>query len=139
MAKQDGGGPTFWQSFKEFVDQGSIFEIAIAVIMGGAFGKIISSLVDDLLMPIIGLLMGGINFTSLELRVGEAVINYGTFIQSITDFLVIAFSLFIMIRILVRLNIKKAEESPEPEEVSVSSEEKLLSEIRDLLREGMKS
>ncbi|NLZ27546.1 MAG: large conductance mechanosensitive channel protein MscL [Firmicutes bacterium] len=139
MAKQDRGGSTFWQSFREFIDQGSVFEIAVAVIMGAAFGKVISSLVNDLLMPVMGLLLGGINFTSLELRVGEAVINYGTFIQNITDFLVIAFSLFIMIRVLVRLNIKKVEESPDPGESNASSEEKILSEIRDLLKEGIKS
>lgn len=135
MAKHSTDRFTLWKSFKEFVARGSVLDLAVGVIIGAAFGKIVSSLVDDILMPIIGLLLGGINFTSLEFRVGEAVIRYGTFMQSIMDFSIIAFSLFIVIRALIRIKIKKEEEPAESVEYIASNEEKLLSEIRDLLKE----
>lgn len=137
MAKHTTDRFALWKSFKEFVAKGSVFDLAVGVIIGAAFGKIVSSLVDDILMPIIGLLLGGIDFTSLEFRVGEAVIRYGAFMQSVLDFLIIAFSLFIVIRALVRIKIKKGEEEEisEPVEHIASNEEKLLSEIRDLIKE----
>jgi len=80
-----------WKEFKEFAAKGNVVDLAIGVIIGGAFGKIVSSLVNDIVMPIFGLILGGINFTGLEFRVGTAVIKYGAFIQSVVDFLIIAF------------------------------------------------
>ena len=116
--------------------KGNVMDMAVGVIIGGAFGKIVSSLVDDVLMPLIGKLTGGVDFTSLAITLGEgetaAKLNYGTFIQNIIDFLIIAFCIFLMIKGMNKLNKKKEEEpAPEPEP---SNEEKLLGEIRDLLK-----
>jgi len=90
------------KEFKEFIMRGNVLDLAIAVIIGGAFGKIVTSLVNDILMPIIGLLMGGIDFSSLALRVGDASINWGLFIQAIIDFLIVAFVIFMIIRVANR-------------------------------------
>ncbi len=87
-----------WKEFKKFAAKGNVLDLAVGVIIGGAFGKIVASLVDDIIMPIIGLLLGGINFSDLEIQVGDAGIKYGAFIQSIIDFLIISFSIFIFIR-----------------------------------------
>ena len=126
----------FISEFKEFAMKGNVMDMAVGVIIGGAFGKIVSSLVDDVLMPLIGKLTGGVDFTSLAITLGEgetaAKLNYGTFIQNIIDFLIIAFCIFLMIKGMNKLNKKKEEEpAPEPEP---SNEEKLLGEIRDLLK-----
>jgi len=121
-----------WKEFKEFAAKGNVVDLAIGVIIGGAFGKIVSSLVNDIVMPIFGLILGGINFTGLEFRVGTAVIKYGAFIQSVVDFLIIAFSLFLFIRSINRMKKKDEEMPKEPEP---SREEILLAEIRDLLKE----
>ncbi len=126
----------FIKEFKEFAMKGNVMDMAVGVIIGGAFGKIVSSLVDDVLMPLIGKLTGGVDFTSLAITLGEgetaAKLNYGTFIQNIIDFLIIAFCIFLMIKGMNKLNKKKEEEpAPEPEP---SNEEKLLGEIRDLLK-----
>ena len=126
----------FIKEFKEFAMRGNVMDMAVGVIMGGAFGKIVSSLVDDVLMPLIGKITGGVDFTSLAVTLGEgenaAKLNYGTFIQNIIDFLIIAFCIFLMIKGMNKLNKKKEEEpAPEPEP---SNEEKLLGEIRDLLK-----
>jgi large conductance mechanosensitive channel len=91
------------KDFRNFVMQGNVMDLAVAVIIGGAFGKIISSLVGDILMPLIGLILGGIDFTSLSLKVGNAVVTYGTFIQNVVDFLIIAFVIFLMVRAMSRL------------------------------------
>jgi len=121
--------------FKEFAMRGNVMDMAVGVIIGGAFGKIVSSLVDDVLMPLIGTVTGGIDFTSLAITIGEANIKYGQFIQNIIDFLIVAFCIFMMIKGINKLSKKKEEEpaapAPEPEP---SSEEKLLGEIRDLLK-----
>lgn len=126
----------FIKEFKEFAMKGNVMDMAVGVIIGGAFGKIVSSLVDDVLMPLIGKITGGVDFTSLAVTLGEgenaAKLNYGTFIQNIIDFLIIAFCIFLMIKGMNKLNKKKEEEpAPEPEP---SNEEKLLGEIRDLLK-----
>jgi len=121
-----------WKEFKEFAAKGNVVDLAIGVIIGGAFGKIVSSLVNDIVMPIFGLILGGINFTGLEFRVGTAVIKYGAFIQSVVDFLIIAFQLFLFIRSINRMKKKDEEMPKEPEP---SREEILLAEIRDLLKE----
>ena len=126
----------FIKEFKEFAMKGNVMDMAVGVIIGGAFGKIVSSLVDDVLMPAIGMLTGNVDFTKLALKIGEgenaAVLNYGTFIQNIIDFLIIALCIFLMIKGMNKLTKKKEEEpAPEPEP---SNEEKLLGEIRDLLK-----
>lgn len=89
--------------FKKFVMRGNVIDLAVAVIIGGAFGKIVSSLVDDIIMPLVGLLIGGINFTGLKFTVGSAAVNYGTFIQNIVDFLIIAIVIFLMVRAISML------------------------------------
>ena len=111
-------------------------DMAVGVIIGGAFGKIVTSLVDDVLMPLIGMVTGNVDFTSLVCKFGEgenaATLKYGVFIQNIIDFLIIAFCIFLMIKGMNKLTAKKEEEpAPEPEP---SAEEKLLGEIRDLLK-----
>ena len=127
---------SFIKEFKEFAMKGNVMDMAVGVIIGGAFGKIVSSLVDDVLMPAIGMLTGNVDFTGLALKIGEgegaAVLKYGTFIQNIIDFLIIALCIFLMIKGMNKLSRKKEEEpeaAPEP-----SNEEKLLGEIRDLLK-----
>lgn len=123
-----------WKEFKEFAARGNVVDLAVGVIIGGAFGKIVASLVDDVIMPIIGLILGGIDFSALEFQVGEAVIKYGAFIQSIVDFVIIAFSIFMIIRAVNKFKKKEEEEPPEPEEYVPTKEETLLMEIRDLLK-----
>lgn len=135
---------SFKQEFKEFVLRGNVMDMAVGIIIGGAFGKIVSSLVDDILMPLIGLVTGGINFTELKYVIkpaeinaaGEEIIaattlNYGLFIQNVVDFLIIALVIFMMIRAINSLRRKHKEpEAPAPEP---SDEVKLLTEIRNLL------
>lgn len=133
--------------FKAFAMRGNVIDMAVGVIIGGAFGKIVSSLVNDIIMPLIGIVVGGVNFTDLKWvitpasvdeagnEIAESTLNYGTFIQSTIDFLIIAFSIFVMVRVITKITTrKKAEEeaAPAPEP---SNEEKLLAEIRDLLKE----
>lgn len=119
--------------FKEFISKGNIVDMAVGVIIGSAFGKIVSSLVNDIFMPLIGIIIGGLDFSKLTLTVGEAVIAYGTFIQNIVDFLIIALCIFMMIKVLTKFK-KKEEVKPEP--VKESEEVVLLREIRDLLKEN---
>ena len=116
--------------------KGNVMDMAVGVIIGGAFGKIVTSLVDDVLMPAIGMLTGNVDFTKLALKIGDgdsaAVLQYGNFIQNIVDFLIVAFCIFLMLKGINKLTKKKEEEpAPEPEP---SAEEKLLTEIRDLLK-----
>jgi len=129
------------KEFKQFALKGNVLDLAVGVVIGGAFSKIVTSLVNDLIMPILGLLIGGVNFTSLQFKIpsripgGAAVlIKYGLFIQSIIDFLIIAFSLFIFIKAITSIRKKETKEViavvPTP-----SKEELLLTEIRDLLKE----
>jgi large conductance mechanosensitive channel len=100
------------KEFREFAMRGNVMDLAIAVIIGGAFGKIITSLVNDVLMPLIGLVLGGINFSEQSIVVGDAVVMWGAFLQSILDFLIIAFVIFMLVRALNRL--KKEEPAPAP-------------------------
>lgn len=120
------------KEFKEFISKGSVIDLAVAVIIGSAFGKIIASLVNDVIMPVIGIILGGLNFSELSATVGSAVIKYGAFIQSIIDFLVIALCIFFIIKLINRLKRKKEEVPAEPPKPS--NEELLLAEIRDLLK-----
>lgn len=125
------------QEFKDFAMRGNVIDMAVGVIIGGAFGKIVSSLVDDMLMPLIGTLTGGINFTELSVNVGDAQIKYGMFLQNILDFIIVAFCVFMMIKGINNLAKKKKEEEAAAPEAPAepSAEEKLLTEIRDLLKE----
>ena len=122
-----------WSEFKKFAMKGNVIDLAVGVVIGGAFGKIVSSLVADIIMPLVGLLLGGINFSGLSFPVGDDVIKYGLFIQSVVDFFIIAFSIFMVIRFLNRF--KKKEEEAEVV-AGVDKKEELLTEIRDLLREN---
>lgn len=118
------------QEFKDFIARGNVIDLAVAVIIGAAFTAIVTSLVDDIIMPIIGVIIGGVDFTSLAITVGDAQITYGNFIQAIISFLLIALVLFLIIRSLNKV-IKAKEAAP----AGPSAEEVLLTEIRDLLRE----
>jgi len=127
------------KKFKEFALKGSIFDLAVAVVIGAAFSKIITSLVEDLITPILGILLGRINFSSLKYTLpssiagGTAVsIKYGLFIQAVINFIIVSFALFIFIQAIQSVKKKKIEEDIMLEP---SNEEKLLSEIRDLLKE----
>ena len=143
------GKCSFLQEFKAFAMKGNVIDMAVGVIIGGAFGKIVSSIVADVIMPPIGLLVGGVNFTDLKwvlkpavLEDGKEVVaavtlNYGNFLQVTFDFLIIAFSIFMFIKLLTKLTEKKKEEAPAapPAPPAPSREEVLLTEIRDLLTE----
>lgn len=121
------------EEFKAFALKGNVIDLAVAVVIGGAFGKIVSSLANNIIMPLAGVAAGGVNFADLSFNVGDAVIGYGVFLQSIIDFTVVAMGIFIAIKILSSLQ-KKEEAKPESEKVVESSEEvKLLREIRDAL------
>lgn len=137
----------FIQEFKDFAMKGNVVDMAVGVIIGGAFGKIVTSVVSNILMPPIGVLLGNVDFTELKITLKEAVmegenvvseavtLNYGQFIQDVVDFIIIAFCIFLMIKGVTKLTTKK--EEPKAEEPAPapepSAEEKLLTEIRDLL------
>ena len=122
------------KEFKEFIQRGSVIDLAVGVIIGGAFGAIVTSLVNDILMPLVGIVLGGVDFTQLSIQVGEATILYGNFIQAIVNFIIIAFVIFLIVRSYNRLQTQEEEEAP-PAPPEPSPEEKLLAEIRDLLKE----
>lgn len=130
------------KDFKEFAMKGNVVDLAIGVIIGGAFGKIVSSLVSDVIMPLLGLLLGGVNFTNLKLTLNglasekPITLNYGNFIQNVFDFLIISFSIFLFVRLINRFRIK--EDVEELAVSKISKEEELLTEIRDLLKEQSK-
>ena len=141
------GKSSFLQDFKSFAMKGNVVDMAVGVIIGGAFGKIVSSVVADIIMPPLGLLVGGVNFTDLKwvMKPAEVVdgkeiavtLNYGNFLQVTFDFLIIAFSIFLFIKLLTKLTAKKEEEAPAapPAPPAPSKEEVLLTEIRDILKE----
>jgi len=125
--------------FKKFAMRGNVLDLAIGIIIGGAFGKIVASLVGDIIMPILGLVVGGVNFTNLQLVVRAATatspaitVMYGQFIQSVVDFLIVAFAIFMVIKALNRFQRKAAEKPAGPP--APSKEEILLTEIRDAIR-----
>ena len=125
-----------WQEFKKFAVRGNVIDLAVGVIIGGAFGKIVSSLVNDIIMPLVGLILGGIDFSGLSWKVGEAEVKYGAFLQTVVDFLVIAFSIFLFVKLLNNLHgrIKKQEETKQTAP-TMTKEQQLLTEIRDLLKQ----
>ncbi|MGC6588601.1 large conductance mechanosensitive channel protein MscL [Paenibacillus sp. FSL W7-1279] len=125
------------KEFKTFALKGNVLDLAIGVIIGAAFGKIVSSLVSDIIMPVFGLILGGVDLSGLKATIGDATLTYGVFLQTVVDFLIVSFSIFMFIRTLNRFKRKeetKAEEPPAP-----SKEELLLTEIRDLLKQQNKA
>ena len=141
----------FLKEFKEFAVKGNVMDMAVGVIIGGAFGKIVTSVVNDIIMPPIGLLVGGVDFADMKLTMKQAVLdaagevvspavtwNYGAFIQQVVDFTILAFCVFILVKLINSLNKKKEAPAPAPApapEPQPSKEEVLLTEIRDLLKE----
>ncbi|MDO4341327.1 MAG: large-conductance mechanosensitive channel protein MscL [bacterium] len=119
------------KEFKEFISKGNVIDLAVGVIIGGAFSKIVSSLVNDIIMPLIGIVIGGINLTNLTLKLGDATVNYGVFLQNILDFLIVALCIFIFVKIINKFNRKK--ETP-PAPPKKDDKTILLEEIRDLLK-----
>ena len=117
--------------FKAFISRGNVVDMAVGVIIGAAFGKIVTSIVNDLLMPLIGIVLGGVNFTDLSITIGSAEILYGAFIQTVIDFLIIAFCIFLIVKFFEKF--KKKDEIKE--EIKKSDEALLLEEIRDLLKD----
>ena len=136
----------FIEEFKKFAMRGNVVDMAVGVIIGGAFGKIVTSVVNDLVMTVLGVLVGGVNFTDLKLTLKEAVmdgetvvspavtLNYGNFLQSTFDFLIIAFSIFMFIKLINKLSRKKEEAQPATPPAP-PADVQLLTEIRDLLKE----
>lgn len=120
--------------FKEFIAKGNVVDLAVGVIIGSAFGKIVTSIVNDILMPLLGIVIGGVDFTSLSIKIGDAVVTYGNFIQNVIDFLIIAVCVYIMISIINKVTSKLKKEEEKKEEAKKSDEVALLEEIRDLLK-----
>ena len=121
-----------WAEFKTFISRGNVLDLAVAVIIGGAFGAIVNSLVNDIIMPLVGVIIGGLDFTGLSITVGSSVILYGNFIQAIINFLIIAFSIFLVVKAANKFQ-RKQEAAPAPPPPP-TKEETLLAEIRDLLK-----
>lgn len=123
-----------WNEFKKFAFKGNVVDLAVGVVIGAAFGKIVSSLVKDIITPLLGMVLGGVDFTDLHFGYGKSAVMYGNFIQTIFDFLIIAASIFMFVKVFNKLTSKKEEEKeeeiPEP-----TKEEELLGEIRDLLKQ----
>ncbi|OEC00682.1 Large-conductance mechanosensitive channel [Lysinibacillus sphaericus] len=124
-----------WKDFKEFAMKGNIIDLAIAVVVGGAFGKIVTSLVENIIMPLVGVLTGGIDLTeSFMFGSGTAQVKLGVFLQSIIDFLIIAFAIFLALRLMTKFTRKKEEAVVEEPTPVLDAKEELLKEIRDLLK-----
>lgn len=122
-----------WKEFKEFAFKGNVLDLAIAVVIGAAFGQIVSSLVDNIIMPLIVAITGKVDVSTLEVAIGATTLKYGLFLQSIIDFIIIAFSIFLFVRLLMKF---KRKEEPAKEEAPASdAKEELLKEIRDLLKD----
>ncbi|MDV6377298.1 large conductance mechanosensitive channel protein MscL [Sporosarcina sp. GW1-11] len=123
-----------WKDFKEFAFKGNIFDLAIGVVIGAAFGTIVSSLVENIMTPIFGILLGGLDFSQLSYTVDDAEIKYGLFIQSIIDFLIVAGSIFVFLRVLMKFKMQEPEPVEEEEAKPLDMKEELLTDIRDLLK-----
>lgn len=125
----------FFNEFKEFISKGNVMSMAVGIIVGTAFTAIVTSLNQDIITPLLGLILGQIDFTSLSLTVGNASVTYGNFIQAIITFLITAFTLFLILKAFNRMTAKKEAEAPaEPEPEPIPEDIQLLSEIRDLLK-----
>lgn len=130
------------KEFKAFISKGNVVDLAVGVIIGGAFGKIVSSLVNDILMPIIGVLIGGVDFSNLSIKIGEAKITYGMFIQNVIDFLIIAFCVFLFVKVINKLSSianKQAKNEEKEKEEIVETELSVLKEICEELKINNKS
>lgn len=123
------------KEFKKFIARGNVLDLAVGVIVGGAFSSIVSSLVNNIFTPILGLIMGGIDFSNLSITFRDTKIMYGAFIQSIIDFLIVAFCLFLVVKATNKINIKREE----PKKVTKSEELKVLEQIRDLLNDELQN
>lgn len=128
---------SFWGEFKAFVSRGNVVDMAVGVVVGGAFKSIVDSLVADIIMPAVSTLTGDVNIADLSASVGEINIKYGSFLQSVINFLIIAFTIFCVIKLMgsVRAKFEKKKEEAVEEAPQISAEEALLTEIRDLLKE----
>lgn len=125
------------KEFRDFINRGNVIDLAVAVIIGGAFSAVITSLVNDIITPILGIFLGGVDFTSLAITVGQANITYGNFIQAIINFVIVAWVIFLIVRSINQLQSRfnpAKEEAPTPPP-EPSDEVKLLTQIRDLLQE----
>ncbi|MBP5684291.1 MAG: large-conductance mechanosensitive channel protein MscL [Bacilli bacterium] len=120
------------KEFKEFINKGNVMDMAVGVIIGGAFGAIITSLVNDIIMPLVGIITGGVDVSNLSVKVGDATLAYGNFIQAIINFLIIALAIFLMVKTVNKLTRKKEEKKEE--KPAKSEEVKILEDIRNLLR-----
>ena len=129
LAKKGG---KFINEFKEFISKGNVLDLAVGVVIGSAFGKIVTSIVDDIIMPIVGAIIGGIDFTGLSVKIGQANITYGNFVQNVIDFLIVAFCIFVFIKVINKFQRKTEEEVVE--EVKKDEQVVLLEKIRDLLK-----
>jgi large conductance mechanosensitive channel len=125
-----------WNEFKKFALKGNVIDLAVGVVIGAAFGKIVSSLVNDIFTPLLGLIVGGINFSKLSYTFGKAEITYGAFIQNIFDFLIVAFAIFLFVKAINRFKKKEAAVVVAP--AQPDQKEALLMEIRDLLKQDAK-
>lgn len=126
------------KEFKEFISKGNVLDLAVGVVMGSAFSGIVTSLVNDIIMPFVGLLIGGIDFSGMKATVGKASIMYGNFIQNIVNFLIIAMSIFVFIKFINRLSKKVKKEEEKAAEKKEDPQTKLLEEIRDELKKSNK-
>lgn len=134
IEKKKGVGKMI-KEFREFITKGNVLDLAIAVVMGAAFGKIVSSLVNNIITPLIGILLGGVNFSSLSITVGNAVVQYGEFVQAVIDFLIISFAIFIFMKVANAL-IRKKQANEEEVLEAIPASEQYLKEIRDLLQKN---
>lgn len=125
------------KEFKKFISRGNVVDLAVGVVVGGAFSKIVTSLVDNIIMPLVGIIIGGIDFSGLVLKINDAKIEYGLFIQNIVDFLIVAFCIFMVIKFINKLT-KKQEKQEEAKTPAKSDEVLLLEEIRDLMKKDIK-
>ncbi|MNM72029.1 Large-conductance mechanosensitive channel [compost metagenome] len=124
-----------WKEFRAFALKGNVLDLAIGVIIGAAFGGIVTSLVNDILMPVVGLLVGGIDLKEMQFQYGDTILKYGAFLQTVIDFFIVSFSIFLFVKGINKLKRKEKEE-PKPEAPPApSKEEELLAEIRDLLKQ----
>lgn len=123
------------KEFKEFIARGNVMDLAVGVIIGAAFGSIVTSLVDDILTPLLGIILGGIDFTALSFTIKDAVVSYGNFIQNIINFIIQAFCIFIIVKAVNKVFHRKEEKEEKVEEVVKSDEVILLEQIRDALTE----
>ena len=140
----------FFKEFKEFAMRGNVIDMAVGVVIGAAFGKIVSSLVDDIIMPLVGVATGGMNFTDFKWVIQKGVmegtevvkpevsLNWGTWVQTVVDFLIVAFCIFVMVKFINNLRRTKKEEAAAPAPAEPTKEEQLLTEIRDLLKQEQK-